>query len=159
MGDGDGATIGGNHLIHAARRNVDVTAILVNNFNYGMTGGQYSGTTPEESYTTTSQYGHIEQGFDLCKLAEAAGAPYVARASTYGVIQMKKLIEDGIRKKRLLTYRSNIPMSQPTFGRNNKMRQPAQMLKWINENLSHRQTSRKMTAEQLEEKISYRQIC
>ena len=60
MGDGDGATIGGNHFIHAARRNVDVTAIVVNNFNYGTKGGQYSGTTPENTYTTTSRYGHIE---------------------------------------------------------------------------------------------------
>jgi 2-oxoglutarate ferredoxin oxidoreductase subunit beta len=152
MGDGDGATIGGNHLIHAARRNVDVTAILVNNFNYGMTGGQYSGTTPEESYTTTSQYGHIEQGFDLCKLAEAAGAPYVARASTYGVIQMKKLIADGIRKKGFSLIEAISPC--PThFGRNNKMRQPAQMLKWINENSVTVRQAEKMTAEQLEGKL------
>ncbi|HCJ58399.1 MAG TPA: 2-oxoacid:ferredoxin oxidoreductase subunit beta, partial [Clostridiaceae bacterium] len=99
MGDGDGATIGGNHLIHTARRNVDITAIVVNNFNYGMTGGQYSGTTPEDSYTATSRYGHIEPGFDLCKLVEAAGAPYVARGSAYNVVQLEKLIRDGIEKK------------------------------------------------------------
>ena len=81
MGDGDGVTIGGNHFIHAARRNVDVTAIVVNNLNYGMTGGQYSATTPETRITFTSRLGHIEQGFDICKLAEAAGAPFVARAT------------------------------------------------------------------------------
>ena len=65
MGDGDGITIGGNHFIHAARRNVDVTAILVNNFNYGMTGGQYSGTTPEERITTTSRYGFFRASRNL----------------------------------------------------------------------------------------------
>ena len=69
MGDGDGTTIGGNHLIHCARRNINLTAIIANNYNYGQTGGQYSGTTPEGSITSTSVYGHVEPGFDICKLA------------------------------------------------------------------------------------------
>ena len=99
MGDEDGVTIGGNHFIHVARCNVDVTAIVVNNLNYGMTGGQYSATTPETRITSTSRLGHIEQGFDICKLAEAAGAPFVVRATPFNPVQMKNLIRDGMRKK------------------------------------------------------------
>jgi len=78
-GDGDCAAIGGNHLIHAARRNVDMTVIEMNNYNYGMTGGQVSPTTPEDGYTTTSPYGNIEEPFDLADLVVGAGAPYVSR--------------------------------------------------------------------------------
>ncbi|MCJ2540921.1 MAG: thiamine pyrophosphate-dependent enzyme, partial [Candidatus Thermoplasmatota archaeon] len=78
-GDGDAAGIGGNHLIHAARRNVDLTVICVNNFTYGMTGGQVSPTTPVASKTTTTPYGNVELPFDLCDLVIGAGASYVAR--------------------------------------------------------------------------------
>ncbi len=78
-GDGDCAAIGGNHLIHAARRNLDLTVIEMNNYNYGMTGGQASPTTPESGYTTTSPYGNIEEPFDLADLVVGAGAPFVAR--------------------------------------------------------------------------------
>ena len=99
MGDGDGTTIGGNHLIHAARRNVNVTAIIANNYNYGQTGGQYSATTPEGSLTSTSPYGHVEDNFDICKLAEAAGASYVARSTSVHPHQMKTLIMEGINHR------------------------------------------------------------
>ncbi len=133
MGDGDGATIGGNHLIHAARRNVDITAIVVNNLNYGMTGGQYSGTTPEDRYTSTSVYGHIEDGFDLCKLVEAAGAPFVARGSTYGIIQLQRLITEAINKKGFSFVEVIAPC--PThFGRRNQMAKPSDFLRWIKDN-------------------------
>ena len=104
MGDGDGATIGGNHLIHAARRNINLTAILVNNLNYGMTGGQYSGTTPKHAITKTSPYGHVENGFDICKLVAASGAPYVARATVFDVVQLQKLC---LRKASLLLRSSH----------------------------------------------------
>ena len=90
MGDGDGVTIGGNHFIHAARRNMDLTAIVLNNLNYGMTGGQASGTTPEWSITSTTAYGNPEREFDICALAEAAGANYVAR-----VHQLPRLGDEG----------------------------------------------------------------
>jgi 2-oxoglutarate ferredoxin oxidoreductase subunit beta len=83
MGDGDSVTIGGNHFIHAARRNIDLTAIIVNNFNYGMTGGQVSGTTPFEHKTATTAWGNPERSFDICELAAAAGANYVARGTIY----------------------------------------------------------------------------
>ncbi len=133
MGDGDGATIGGNHLIHAARRNVDITAILVNNLNYGMTGGQYSGTTPEDSYTSTSRYGHVEQGFDLCRLVEASGAPYVARGSVYGIVQLQRLIIEAINKKGFSFVEVIAPC--PThFGRLNGMKTVSEMLHWIKGN-------------------------
>jgi len=78
-GDGDMAGIGGNHFIHAARRNVDLTVICINNFNYGMTGGQVSPTTPAEGISTTTPFGNLEEPFDLCRLAIGAGAPFVAR--------------------------------------------------------------------------------
>ncbi|MCQ1529227.1 MULTISPECIES: thiamine pyrophosphate-dependent enzyme [Lutispora] len=152
MGDGDGATIGGNHLIHTARRNVDITAIVVNNFNYGMTGGQYSGTTPEDSYTATSRYGHIEPGFDLCKLVEAAGAPYVARGSAYNVVQLEKLIRDGIEKKGFSFIEAISPC--PThFGRLNGMRTAPQMLKWIKENSVAISGAEKLSREDREKKF------
>ncbi|MCL2496642.1 MAG: thiamine pyrophosphate-dependent enzyme [Clostridiales bacterium] len=132
MGDGDGVTIGGNHFIHAARRNVDVTAVLVNNFNYGMTGGQYSGTTPENSITSTSRLGHIESEFDICKLAEAAGAPYVARASTDNPLAMEKLITEGLSKKGFSFIEVIAPC--PThFGKNNGMRNAADLMFWVKE--------------------------
>ncbi|MDR2713849.1 MAG: 2-oxoacid:ferredoxin oxidoreductase subunit beta [Clostridiales bacterium] len=130
MGDGDGVTIGGNHFIHAARRNVDVTAILVNNYYYSMTGGQYSGSTPENSITSTSRYGHIEPGFDICKLAEAAGAPFVARISTDNPLAMEKLITEGLNKQGFSFIEVIAPC--PThFGKNNGMRNAADLMTWV----------------------------
>ncbi|MDD2573335.1 MAG: thiamine pyrophosphate-dependent enzyme [Bacillota bacterium] len=144
MGDGDGATIGGNHLIHAARRNVDITAVLVNNFNYGMTGGQYSGTTPEHSFTSTSRYGHIEEGFDLCKLAAAAGAPFVARGTVYGITQLDKLVEQALCKKGFSFVEVITPC--PThFGRLNGLKTASLMLNWIKENSVTKNQAEKMS--------------
>lgn len=152
MGDGDGATIGGNHFIHAARRNIDVTAIVVNNFNYGMTGGQYSGTTPENSITTTSRYGHIEPGFDLCKLAEGAGAPYVARGSVYNVVQLQKLIEEALEKKGFSFVEVVSPC--PThFGRLNGMKKVTDMYKWIKDNSVSIAAAEKFAPEEREKKF------
>jgi 2-oxoglutarate ferredoxin oxidoreductase subunit beta len=144
MGDGDGATIGGNHLIHAARRNVDITAVVVNNFNYGMTGGQYSGTTPENAITSTSRCGHIEEGFDLCKLVEAAGAPFVARGTVYGITQLDKLVEQALNKKGFSFVEVIAPC--PThFGRLNRMKNAPSMLKWIKENSITIKQAQKLT--------------
>ena len=94
-GDGDGAAIGGNHLIHAARRNIPMTVILVNNFNYGMTGGQSAPTTPLHVHTTTSPR-HPEAPFDLCKLALGAGASYVARWTTYYVNEITATLQEAL---------------------------------------------------------------
>ena len=81
-GDGDATAIGGNHLIHAARRNIDMTVVLYNNSIYGMTGGQYSPLTPTGSKATTAPYATIEQDFNVAELVQAAGAPIVARGTT-----------------------------------------------------------------------------
>jgi len=96
-GDGDAAAIGGNHLIQAARRNLDVTMIVVNNLNYAMTGGQVAPTTPEKLHTMTTPFGNAEPRFDLCKLVLAAGATFVSRWSTYrsrqGIQALKKALQ------------------------------------------------------------------
>jgi len=91
-GDGDLFAIGGNHFIHAARRNIDLTVICVNNFNYAMTGGQMGPTTPRDSWTTTSPRGHVEHPFNLVHLAMAAGAVYVARWTTLHVRRLADAI-------------------------------------------------------------------
>ncbi|MGW8319509.1 MAG: thiamine pyrophosphate-dependent enzyme [Candidatus Promineifilaceae bacterium] len=91
-GDGDLVAIGGNHLIHAARRNVDIKVVCVNNFNYGMTGGQFGPTTPHTARSTTSPYGNPEQPFNLPHLLAAAGANYIARWTTLHARQIKEAI-------------------------------------------------------------------
>ena len=98
-GDGDLFAIGGNHFIHAARRNIDMTVICVNNLTYGMTGGQVTPTTPEDAIATTSPYGNFEQNFNLPYLAESCGAVYVARWTVYHVTQLKKAMREAISKK------------------------------------------------------------
>lgn len=149
MGDGDGTTIGGNHLIHCARRNINLTAIIANNYNYGQTGGQYSGTTPKGSITTTSPYGHIEPGFDICKLAEAAGAPYVARATVYNPVQLRGLIRAGMEKKGFALIEVMVPC--PThYGRYNKLGEPARMMELLNEQSVPVEQAAKMSQKELE---------
>ncbi len=97
-GDGDLAAIGGNHLIHAARRNVDIKVICINNFNYGMTGGQVGPTTPLGAKTTTTPYGNPEHPFNLPYLLAAAGAVFVSRWTTLHVRQIKQDILYSFRK-------------------------------------------------------------
>jgi 2-oxoglutarate/2-oxoacid ferredoxin oxidoreductase subunit beta len=96
-GDGDGSGIGGNHLIHAARRNIGITCILVNNFNYALTGGQIAPTTLHDLKTSTSPYGNPEQPFDIAKLVVAAGATYVARWTTNHVLELTKSIKEAMQ--------------------------------------------------------------
>ncbi len=98
-GDGDCAAIGGNHFIHACRRNLDMTIICINNGLYGMTGGQASPTSSVGQFTTTTPFGNVEDEFDLCKIAQAAGATYVARYTTAHPHQAVKAIMKGINKK------------------------------------------------------------
>jgi len=127
-GDGDLAAIGGNHLIHAARRNVDVLVICVNNFNYGMTGGQYGPTTPEGSHTKTTPYGTFEPPFNLVDLVASAGAAFVARWTAAHPVQMIQTLIRAFNKKgfRFIEYVSPCP---EYFGRLNKMGKPQQMLR------------------------------
>lgn len=96
-GDGDGAGIGGNHLIHAARRNIDITTILVNNLSYAMTGGQMAPTTHHGERTITSPYGNPESPFDTVKLVTAAGATYVARWTTNHPLELTRSIREAIQ--------------------------------------------------------------
>ena len=95
-GDGDGLAIGGNHLIHAARRNVDLTCILFNNETYGMTGGQAAPTTVPHAFTTTTPYTNNEPAFDAAKLAEAAGATFVARGQAFRPDLLEDILEQAI---------------------------------------------------------------
>jgi 2-oxoglutarate ferredoxin oxidoreductase subunit beta len=98
-GDGDLSAIGGNHLIHAARRNIDLKVICVNNLIYGMTGGQTAPTTPAEATTSTNPYGTFEPGFNLPHLLDAAGAVYVARWTTFHVRQVARSMQEAFKKK------------------------------------------------------------
>jgi 2-oxoglutarate ferredoxin oxidoreductase subunit beta len=96
MGDGDALAIGGNHFIHAARRNIDITALVMNNRTYGMTGGQYSPLSGYGTRATTAPYTNIDQGFDIVELSKAAGATFVARTTTYHVQQLTDYIKKAI---------------------------------------------------------------
>ncbi len=98
-GDGDSLAIGGNHLIHACRRNLDMTLVLLNNEVYGMTGGQVSPTTSAERFTTTTPAGNMEPVFDACKLAEGAGASFVGREATLQTPALKDLFKAAIAHK------------------------------------------------------------
>jgi len=121
-GDGDLIAIGGNHFIHAARRNIDMVVICVNNFNYGMTGGQTGPTTPTEAYTTTSPYGNYEHPFNLPYLAAASGAIYVARWTTLHVRRLEKSISEALTRKGF-SFIEIISPCPTGFGRRNRQRQ------------------------------------
>ncbi len=133
LGDGDTAAIGGNHLIHAARRNIDLTLVVANNMIYGMTGGQISPTSPFDTRSTTSPDGNLEPALDICGVAQAAGATYVAKASVYHVAQMTNYIEQGLRNKGFSLIEVLTPC--PTnYGRRNDFKSAVEMLKWFRDN-------------------------
>jgi 2-oxoglutarate ferredoxin oxidoreductase subunit beta len=120
-GDGDLVTIGGNHFIHAARRNVDLTVVCVNNFNYGMTGGQAGATTPVHARTTTSPYGNFEYPFNVSSLAAASGAVYVARWTVLHVRRLEKAMGEALAKPGFSLVEAISPC--PTgFGRRQQQR-------------------------------------
>ncbi len=129
-GDGDSAAIGGNHLIHAARRNIDITTIVYNNNIYGMTGGQYSPTTPTGDKGTTAPYGNIDSNFDLCKLSEAAGATYVGRATVYNANMITKLAEEGIKNKGF-SFVETLTTCPTYYGRRNKKGDSVDMVEFM----------------------------
>lgn len=95
-GDGDGLAIGGNHLIHAARRNIDLTCLLFDNSIYGMTGGQFGPTTPEGAVASTAPMGNVEPPFDACKLMEGAGATFVARVAAFEAFVLADVIAEAL---------------------------------------------------------------
>ena len=122
MGDGDAVGIGGNHFIHAARRNMDLKVIVYNNNIYGMTGGQASPTTPSNKKATTARYGNIERSFDICDLARSTGANYVARATSYHVKQLENYIYKSFTKKGF-TLVEAITHCPTTYGRLNNLKE------------------------------------
>ncbi len=120
-GDGDLAAIGGNHFIHACRRNIDLTVVCMNNMIYGMTGGQGSPTTPHGAISTTTPYGSGEPVFDLCELAKAAGANFVARWTSYHVKELTSAIKSGLETPGL-SFIEAVVQCPTNYGRRNKFK-------------------------------------
>jgi 2-oxoglutarate ferredoxin oxidoreductase subunit beta len=151
-GDGDLTSIGGNHLIHAARRNTDLTVICANNMIYGMTGGQAASTSPVGSITATTTEGNIYRPFDLCKLVLAAGASYVAR---YSVTQPVSLV-NAIKKALTVNGFAFIEVLSPCptqFGRRNQYESTAEMLKMLSERCITKEETQQLSREELRERI------
>lgn len=153
MGDGDAVAIGGNHFIHAARRNLNITAIIINNQIYGMTGGQHSPTTPYGCYATTAPYGHIEHAFSIAELAVTAGAAFVARGTVYHAQLLDELIEKGIRKPgfSVVEAMSNCHIQ---FGRRNELEDPVTMMKWLKDHAVTTKKAQRMKPGALEDKFT-----
>lgn len=149
MGDGDSIGIGGNHFIHAARRNIDITAIIFNNSIYGMTGGQSSPLSPLSSKATTAPYGTFERPFDLAELARAAGATYVARGTTYHANMLAQLIKKGAEHKGFSVIEA-VTACPISYGRRNKMGNGFDMLLWQKEHGIPVEKARKMTPSEME---------
>ncbi|MDH3377993.1 MAG: thiamine pyrophosphate-dependent enzyme [Gammaproteobacteria bacterium] len=126
-GDGDCLAIGGNHLIHACRRNLNLTCIMLNNEIYGMTGGQVSPTTTVDRFTTTTPFGNHEPGFDSCKLAAAAGAGLVGREITLQVPALKNLIKEGITHPGF-AFLEVISDCTEIYGRKNELGESPEMM-------------------------------
>jgi 2-oxoglutarate ferredoxin oxidoreductase subunit beta len=151
-GDGDATAIGGNHFIHAARRDIDLTVVLFNNWIYGMTGGQVSPTTPEGIRATTAPFGNLEPSFDISGLAIAAGASFVARGTVTNPVKLSQYIEKGIRKKGFALIEAFTPC--PTaFGRQNRLGKPLDLMLWIKEHIVDIKRAEKMSEEELQGKL------
>jgi 2-oxoglutarate ferredoxin oxidoreductase subunit beta len=151
-GDGDIAGIGGNHLVHAARRNIDMTVLMVNNWNYGMTGGQVSPTTPFGVPTTTTPYSNVEHPLEAAELVAAAGANYVSRWTTYHVFPLMESIQKAIETEgfSFIEILSQCPVS---YGKMVDMRKASDFLKLYRDQSVRVHKAREMSAEQLEGKI------
>jgi len=153
MGDGDATAIGGNHFIHAARRNLNLTALIVNNSIYGMTGGQYSPTTPYGALASTSLYGNIEHAFSIAELAVTAGAAFVARGTVYHAGLLDKLIEQAIRKRGFSVVEA-ISHCHTQYGRRNRMGGAVDMLRWQKEAAVSVEKAAKLTEEERAGKVT-----
>ncbi|MCL2495876.1 MAG: 2-oxoacid:ferredoxin oxidoreductase subunit beta [Clostridiales bacterium] len=151
-GDGDCAAIGGNHFIHACRRDMDMTLIVFNNHIYGMTGGQFSPLTPMGKKSTTSPYGTVDRGFDLCALAIGAGASFVARGDIFHAKQLTDLILAAYKHKgfSVLEVMATCPIS---YGRRNKIPLPADMVNYLKEHTVSKARAEKLSADELKDKI------
>lgn len=129
-GDGDLFAIGGNHFIHAARRNMDIQVICANNFNYGMTGGQHGPTTPLEALVPTTPYGNIEHPFNLVHLAAGSGAVYVARWTVFHVRRLIESIKKVLQKEGFSFIEVVTPCTE-IYGQYNKMGTAVDMMRWL----------------------------
>jgi 2-oxoglutarate ferredoxin oxidoreductase subunit beta len=129
-GDGDALAIGGNHFLHACRRNIDLTLIIINNFIYGLTGGQFSPTTPPGSFAQTSPDGSMEPTFDTAKVAIAAGATYVARSAVSNPRHISEMIRGGLAHQGMAVVEV-ISNCHVNFGRRNVSAEPEEMIAWI----------------------------
>jgi 2-oxoglutarate ferredoxin oxidoreductase subunit beta len=151
-GDGDATAIGGNHFIHACRRNIDITEIIVNNYIYGMTGGQHSPTTPYGAKAATTPYGNIDPKFDLVELAKGAGATYVARGTAINGMMLEKYIRDGMAHHGFSVIEV-VSNCHTQYGRRNKLGDAWDMIKYIKDNTVNIKKAEKMTPEELKDKI------
>ena len=151
-GDGDAASIGGNHLIHAARRNINLTVICITNNIYGMTGGQISPTSPKGSFGTTAPYGNQDAPFKLAELVAAAGASYSARWTTVQIENLVASIRDGLKNPGFSFI--EVATQCPTyFGRKNKLRTPTAMVAVMKANTVFKSAADRMRERDLEGKI------
>jgi len=150
-GDGDALAIGGNHFIHACRRNIDITTILINNSIYGMTGGQGSPTTPGGAFSTTTPYGNAENNFDPCDLAIAAGASYVGRGTVYHAPQLEKTIMQAIEHNGFSLVEA-ISNCHTYYGRLNRRGDAVAMIKWYKERSVTTAKAAKMSPDELDGK-------
>ncbi len=150
-GDGDSTAIGGNHLIHACRRNIDITLVIVNNNIYGMTGGQYSPTTPVDAKAATTPWGNIDHPFDVAELCKGAGATYVARGHVGSAAQLERLIRGGLQHKgfSIIEVLSNC---HTQYGRRNKLADPIDLINSITKKTVNVRQAAKMEPEKLKEK-------
>jgi 2-oxoglutarate ferredoxin oxidoreductase subunit beta len=151
-GDGDATAIGGNHFIHAARRNINLTVILINNNIYGMTGGQYSPTTPTGDKATTTPYGNLDPTFDICELAMGAGATFVARTSAYHAVETQSFIKQGLEHKgfALIEVISACPV---IYGKLNKKGDASKMMRQMKENIIPVKSFEALTENERENKL------
>jgi len=152
MGDGDAVAIGGNHFIHAARRNIDLTAIILNNSVYGMTGGQYSPTTPYGMRSTTTVYTNIEQDFKISELAVTAGAVFVGRGTVYHAKLLDSLIEQALLKKGFSVVEV-ISHCHTQYGRQNRLGSAVEMMEWQRDYAVPVEKALRMKPEELKNKI------
>ena len=148
-GDGDAASIGGNHLIHAARRNINLTVICINNNIYGMTGGQISPTSPKGSFGTTAPYGNQDTPFNLAELVAAAGATYSARWPTVQMENLVTSIKDGLKNPGF-SFIEVVTQCPTYYGRKNKLRTPTAMAAVMKANTIFKSAADRMRPKELE---------
>jgi len=152
MGDGDAVAIGGNHFIHAARRNIDLTAIIVNNSVYGMTGGQYSPTTPYGMKSATTVYSNVEHAFSISELAVTAGAIFVGRGTVYHAKLLDNLMEKAFAKVGFSVVEV-ISHCHTQYGRINRLGSAVEMMEWQRDHAVPVEKAASMKEEELQGKF------